>query len=121
VRGQYATKQKVPVRELVVGDLVVLQQGDLVPADCLLIDEDDITVDESKYNPEHKKDYRQMQKELSLTVEQQIEQNPDPCLLYGTSIVTGHGKAIVLAVGKKMRYEVDKLHHNTLELKETKL
>jgi magnesium-transporting ATPase (P-type) len=46
-----------------------------------------------------------MSKEISTSLEQQIEENPDPCLLYGTSIATGHGKAIVLAVGPKMRYE----------------
>jgi magnesium-transporting ATPase (P-type) len=69
VRGQYGTQSKVPVRELVVGDLVVLQQGDLVPADCILIEEDDMVVDESSYNPLYKKDYRHMSKEISTSVE----------------------------------------------------
>ena len=59
----------MPVRELVVGDLIILEQGDLVPADCLLIEEDDMTVDESKYNPEFKRDYRNVPKEISLSVE----------------------------------------------------
>lgn len=44
----------IPIRDLVVGDLIDLQQGDRVPADCLLIEEMDFTVDQSMYNPEDK-------------------------------------------------------------------
>jgi magnesium-transporting ATPase (P-type) len=48
-RGQYGTESTVKVDELVVGDIISVQQGDIVPADCLLIEEMNIAVDESKY------------------------------------------------------------------------
>ena len=49
-RGQYGTESEIFVRDLVVGDVISVQQGDIVPADCLLIEEMNIAVDESKYN-----------------------------------------------------------------------
>jgi Ca2+-transporting ATPase len=41
------TKQLIPAREIVVGDLVVLAAGDIVPADVRLIEAPDLEVDES--------------------------------------------------------------------------
>ena len=35
--------------DLVVGDLVVLNQGDRVPADCILVEESDLRTDERFY------------------------------------------------------------------------
>lgn len=49
LRGQYGTSQTIYVKELVVGDIVLLQQGDRVPADCLLIEEMDMRVDQSQF------------------------------------------------------------------------
>lgn len=37
------------MRDLVVGDIVDINQGDRVPADCILIEEMNITVDQSMY------------------------------------------------------------------------
>jgi P-type E1-E2 ATPase len=38
---------QVSVHELVVGDIVVLESGDRVPADCVLVEGFDITSNES--------------------------------------------------------------------------
>ena len=45
LRGQYGTSQTIYVKDLVVGDIVLLNQGDRVPADCLLLEEMDMRVD----------------------------------------------------------------------------
>jgi len=45
-RGQYGAVKSIPIKELVVGDIVVLLPGDRVPADCLLIEEMNMTVDQ---------------------------------------------------------------------------
>jgi len=50
-RGAYGTVQSIPIRQLVVGDIVDIHQGDRVPADCVLIEEMNITVDQSMYYP----------------------------------------------------------------------
>lgn len=44
-RGTHGTVQQIPVRDVVVGDVVELKQGDRVPADCLLLEEMNIKVD----------------------------------------------------------------------------
>jgi Ca2+-transporting ATPase len=46
LRGQYGTSQTVYVKDLVVGDVVIFDQGDRVPADCMLIEEMDMKVDQ---------------------------------------------------------------------------
>lgn len=50
-RGAYGTVSRIPVRELVVGDIVDLHGGDRVPADCILIEEMNVHVDQSMYYP----------------------------------------------------------------------
>ena len=49
LRGQYGTSQQIYVKDIVVGDIVVLQAGDRVPADCFLIEEMDMFVDQKEY------------------------------------------------------------------------
>lgn len=44
-RGAFGTVTSIPVRDLVVGDIVDVNQGDRVPADCILIEEMNIIVD----------------------------------------------------------------------------
>lgn len=39
----------MPIRDLVVGDIVQLTPGDRVPADCVILDELNLVVDESIY------------------------------------------------------------------------
>ena len=52
IRGQYGLAYTTYVSELVVGDIVLLQAGDRVPADCLLVEEMDMKVDERYYYPD---------------------------------------------------------------------
>lgn len=41
----------MPISNLVVGDIIDIHQGDRVPADCLLIEEMNITCDQTIYYP----------------------------------------------------------------------
>lgn len=52
LRGQYGTSQTVYVKDLVVGDVVIFDQGDRVPADCMLIEEMDMKVDQRFFYPD---------------------------------------------------------------------
>ena len=76
---------KIPSTELVVGDLCNLQYGDLVPADGILIQENDLKVDESSLTGE------------SDIVKKNFEK--DIALLSGTHVMEGSGKYIITAVG----------------------
>ena len=50
VRGQYGLSQPCKVFNLVVGDIILIEAGMRMPADCVLLDGQDITIDESIYN-----------------------------------------------------------------------
>jgi len=107
-RGQYGTESEIYVRDLVVGDIISVQQGDIVPADCILIEEMNISVDESKYG-----NSRAVEKEPSALSKgdenddpdaepgepDNHKKNPDICLLTGSMIMSGGGTAVVCAVG----------------------
>jgi magnesium-transporting ATPase (P-type) len=50
VRGQYGLPQPCRVWDLVVGDIILIETGMRIPADCILISGMDITVDEAPYH-----------------------------------------------------------------------
>jgi len=74
---------EVAVRDVVLGDLLVLKSGDQLPADCELVEGAELEVDESM-----------------LTGESEPVAKPvGAALLAGSSIVAGHGFARVTVVG----------------------
>ena len=107
LRGQYGTSQTIFVKDLVVGDVVLLKQGDRVPADCLLIEEMDMKVDQKLLFPGD--DGQEMvEKQCSnQEVEKDIALNPDPLLVQDSIVMRGCGKAVVLCVGKHTLKELD--------------
>jgi magnesium-transporting ATPase (P-type) len=100
IRGQYGLSQPCLVSDLVVGDVINVETGMRIPADCVLIDGMDVTVDETLYN-----EGRTMivAKQISKGEEHHRE-NPDPFLLANSLIMTGSGRAVVCAVGSHTRF-----------------
>ena len=49
VRGQYGLSQPCRVFDIVVGDVIIIEPGMRIPADCVLFSGIDITVDETIY------------------------------------------------------------------------
>eukprot|EP01054_Gregarina_sp_Poly1_P004679 Gregarina_sp_Poly_1__4678@NODE_249_length_10714_cov_159_244576_g218_i0_p2_GENE_NODE_249_length_10714_cov_159_244576_g218_i0NODE_249_length_10714_cov_159_244576_g218_i0_p2_ORF_typecomplete_len1091_score184_55E1E2_ATPase/PF00122_20/6_1e03E1E2_ATPase/PF00122_20/1_1e46Hydrolase/PF00702_26/1_3e43Cation_ATPase_C/PF00689_21/9_9e02Cation_ATPase_C/PF00689_21/2_5e11Hydrolase_3/PF08282_12/6_8e03Hydrolase_3/PF08282_12/2_1e10Cation_ATPase_N/PF00690_26/5_4e10Cation_ATPase/PF13246_6/7_6e09HAD/PF12710_7/5_4e06T len=85
---------EIDTADLVVGDLVILQAGDSVPADIRLTEISDLKVNESLLTGEAH--------DVSKTVDI-IRGNPGPfpqnLVFSSTTIVNGNGKGIVYAVG----------------------
>uniref|UniRef100_A0A7E4V3B7 Calcium-transporting ATPase n=1 Tax=Panagrellus redivivus TaxID=6233 RepID=A0A7E4V3B7_PANRE len=75
----------VPVADLVVGDIVRVKYGDLIPADGILIQANDLKIDESSLTGE------------SDHVRKTVES--DPVILSGTYAMEGSGKMVITAVG----------------------
>lgn len=76
-----------------MGDIVLLKQGDMVPADCLVIESDELQADESNQTGES--DYVKKGPLGSTDL-----LNPsNPFLLCDSMIVLGKATAIVCAVG----------------------
>jgi len=83
---------------LVPGDVVIVETGDFVPADLRLVEEYNLTVDETTLTGESapvKKVSTALRKAAT-----QIFKASNICLL-GTIITSGKGKGVVVATGKK--------------------
>ncbi|XP_075429899.1 plasma membrane calcium-transporting ATPase 2 isoform X5 [Ascaphus truei] len=76
---------QIPVAELVVGDIAQVKYGDLLPADGLFIQGNDLKIDESSLTGE------------SDQVRKSVDK--DPMLLSGTHVMEGSGRMLVTAVG----------------------
>ncbi|XP_049623426.1 plasma membrane calcium-transporting ATPase 3 isoform X1 [Suncus etruscus] len=76
---------QIPVAALVVGDIAQVKYGDLLPADGVLIQGNDLKIDESSLTGE------------SDHVRKAV--NKDPMLLSGTHVMEGSGRMVVTAVG----------------------
>ncbi|XP_014867712.1 PREDICTED: plasma membrane calcium-transporting ATPase 1-like isoform X3 [Poecilia mexicana] len=76
---------QIPVAEIVVGDIAQIKYGDLLPADGILIQGNDLKLDESSLTGESD----QVRKSL----------DKDPMLLSGTHVMEGSGRMVVSAVG----------------------
>lgn len=98
IRGKHGATQSVNIYDLVVGDIVLLETGSRVPADCLLVEGQDITVDETFYYEENRRATKKV-----VATKENLHENPDSFLLSNTLIATGSGKAVVLAVGERSR------------------
>ena len=79
----------IPSRELVPGDLIVLQAGDTIPADATVLDSVGLSVDESILTGE------------SVSVSKDLR---TPKLFTGTAIAAGHAEACVTAIGAKTEF-----------------
>ncbi len=94
----------ININEVVVGDIVILEMGDKIPADGILI-EGNVTVDESLLNGEPKES-----KKYPYLNGKKTERN---YLYRGTTIYSGVGRMLVTSVGMNTLYG-----HLALELHE---
>lgn len=94
----------IEAKYLVPGDFVILNEGDKISADCDLIEENEIRIDESVLTGE------------SMPVKKDIEKNKK--IFMGTQITHGTGSAIVAKTG--MRTEFGKIAALTTETKKDK-
>ncbi|NXJ08217.1 AT2B1 ATPase, partial [Odontophorus gujanensis] len=76
---------QIPVADIIVGDIAQVKYGDLLPADGILIQGNDLKIDESSLTGE------------SDHVKKSLDR--DPMLLSGTHVMEGSGRMVVTAVG----------------------
>ena len=94
VRGENGTITEVPKRDIVVGDIVILNTGNEIPADGELIEAISLQINESTLTGEPlvKKSVREEDFDKDATY-------PTNHALRGTTVVDGHGVMRVTAVG----------------------
>jgi len=85
---------QLPAEEIVVGDVIVLEAGNNVPADCRLIEGFALRVNNATVTGES------VSKSLNAAASGEDElAHSKNRLLAGTSVVSGHGRALVFAIG----------------------
>ena len=87
---------QIPRRDIVVGDIVILEQGEEIPADCKLLESLNLTVNESTLTGELQAD--------KTTDPEKFDKNatyPSDRIMKGTTIIEGYCTAEVEKVGDK--------------------
>lgn len=88
-------KQEIPLDEVVVGDIVYLSAGDMVPADVRIIFAKDLFVSQSALTGESEP----VEKQVDAAVNQgELMDNPKLAFM-GSNVISGSGKGIVVATG----------------------
>ena len=92
--------EKIISDDILVGDLIKINYGEILPADMLMIEGNGIKIDESSLTGESnamtKKPYEKCKEEM-----EQGNNNPSSMiLLSGTNVIEGAGTAIAIAIGQ---------------------
>ncbi|MBI1973531.1 calcium-translocating P-type ATPase, SERCA-type [Candidatus Micrarchaeota archaeon] len=93
-------KKRVPSIELVPGDIVMLEEGDKVPADCRLVECFSLKTNEASLTGES----APVEKSVAALRKEAVITDMTNCCFAGTSVVFGHGKAVVMATGMETEF-----------------
>lgn len=105
---------KIPTSELVSGDIIIVEEGDNVPADARLVECAELRVDNSAFSGESKLSHKMSEGFQDTRSFLWLEM---PNLIFaGTSVAGGTGKAVVIATG--MSTEIGKIAYLAQTVKE---
>ena len=91
---------EIPVEEIVPGDIVILNAGDIAPGDCLVDESKDLFVDEATLTGET---YPVEKSAGVLAAETPLGQRTNS-LWMGTHVVSGSAQALVISTGKQTEF-----------------
>lgn len=104
---------KIKSEEVVVGDIVVLEAGDIVPADVRLTETNSLKIEESALTGESVA----CEKEANLVLDEKTVLNDRKNMAYMGSVVT-YGRGIGVVVGTGMQTEIGKIASALDEIKD---
>jgi Mg2+-importing ATPase len=93
--------REIPIHDVVVGDLVVLDAGDIVPADGRVIEANHLYVDEASLTGESAAATKTSREGA---LDPARDEDRDGLLFFGTSVVSGTGQAVITATGARTSY-----------------
>jgi P-type Mg2+ transporter len=85
-------KMEIPVSRLTIGDVILLAQGSIIPADVRFLETNDLEVNESTLTGEAK------------LILKQTAPGTENIGYMGTSVENGSGKGVVLRIGKQTEF-----------------
>lgn len=93
-------EKKIPLEEIVPGDVVLVSAGDVIPGDCLVLESKTLYLDEATLTGET---YPVGKSAIVVDVETPLSQRKG-VLWMGTHVVSGSGKALVINTGKQTEF-----------------
>jgi len=87
--------QQIMFSKIVNGDIILLKAGDMIPADCLLIESNELNANEASLTGES----YPVRKQVAVLDEHTELSKRTNCLWEGASIISGNAKAIVINTG----------------------
>lgn len=109
-----SAEMKVPTSDVVPGDVIIVEEGDNIPADARLIEAQELRVNNSAFSGESKLSHKMAEGFQDSKGFLWLEM---PNLIFaGTSVAGGTGKAVVIATG--MSTEIGKIAYLTQTVKE---
>ncbi|MFX0148580.1 MAG: cation-translocating P-type ATPase, partial [Candidatus Hodarchaeota archaeon] len=102
---------EIPTRELAPGDIILLEQGDKIPADGRIITDTNLTIDEAPLTGESEpvEKHSEVLRNGDLPIQKQLNM-----VFMGTYINTGRGKALVTRTG--INTEIGKISNQLNEM-----
>lgn len=89
------TPQQIIGNEIVPGDILLFKAGDMIPADCLIVESNEINTNEASLTGES----YPVRKEVGIVDENTVLSKRTNCLWEGTNVVSGTAKALVIHTG----------------------
>ena len=103
---------EIPTRELIPGDIILVKEGDKIPADSRIVEYTNLTVDEAPLTGESEpvvKNNQSIKKNNSVPIQEQHNM-----LFMGTYVNTGRAKALVTSTG--INTEIGKISNQLNEM-----
>lgn len=105
---------EIDARNLVPGDVIVLEEGDLVPADARLIEAFEVEVDNSSLTGESTPAHRYKSDQPVLISGKFLWIELPNVVFAGTSLIRGRARAVIFGTG--MNSEIGKIAHLTQQI-----
>jgi len=96
------TEKIIDVKDILVGDIALLEPGEIVPVDGIFLDGEKVKCDESAATGETDAiDKRSFSKVIAMRDDGSLTHETDCFILSGSKIQDGNGRYVVIAVGEK--------------------
>jgi magnesium-transporting ATPase (P-type) len=111
LRGKNGSMQTVSIWQMVVGDVLLLQPGDKIPADCLILESNNLTVKEITRHDNGD--------EVDTFTSQNLYKNAteSPFLYCDSFVLAGTCKALVCCVGENSSRGINDTQYDTADRK----